>query len=114
MQKRPFEISKSLYPFESRWVEIADQTIHYVDEGSGPVIVMFHGNPSWSLLYAPLIQKLRDNFRCIAPDLPGFGMSSKPTYPDYDYSPQEHSKVMTGFMNESAVVDHNTYVKCDI
>lgn len=98
MYKRSFEVSRTLYPFDSNWVEIKDHVIHYVDEGSGPVIIMFHGNPSWSLLYSPLIQRLRHKFRCIAPDLPGFGLSSKPAYPDYGYTPKEHSDVMTDFL----------------
>ena len=53
--------------------------MHYVDEGSGPVIVLLHGNPTWSFFYRHLIEDLRRDFRCIAPDYVGCGLSDHPT-----------------------------------
>ena len=71
-----FEVDKELFPFESRFLKTSDGSeIHYVDEGEGPVILMLHGNPSWSFLYRKMITKLKAHFRCIAPDYPGFGLS---------------------------------------
>lgn len=50
-----------------------------------------HGNPDWSFLYRKIVGSLRPEFRCIAPDYPGFGWS---VHPDtYTYTPAEHSEV---------------------
>lgn len=66
----------ALYPFKSRWADLRNGSrVHYVDEGEGPVLLLLHGNPSWSFLYRHIIQRLRGQFRCVAPDLPGFGLS---------------------------------------
>ena len=66
------------YPFEPHYLDLDGLRYHYLDEGTGEPIVMVHGNPSWSLLYSGIIQNLRDSYRCIAMDYPGFGMSGKP------------------------------------
>jgi haloalkane dehalogenase len=58
--------------------------MHYVDEGSGPVVILLHGNPTWSFYYRNLIDELVEaGFRCIAPDHIGCGLSDKPK--DYPY-----------------------------
>lgn len=63
--------------------------LHYVDEGprDGPVVLLMHGEPSWSYLYRTMIPPLVDaGMRVIAPDLPGFGRSDKPAdQADYSY-----------------------------
>jgi len=41
-------VDDSLFPFESRFVELGDHVVHYVDEGSGPVLLMLNGNPTWA------------------------------------------------------------------
>ncbi len=81
-----------LYPFQSRWAEFDGIRLHYVDEGSGAPIVMCHGNPTWSFLYREVILGLRDRFRCIAMDHPGFGLSDRPER--YGYTPQEHAALV--------------------
>lgn len=79
--------------FESRWHESATAgRVHYVDEGSGRPILMCHGNPTWSFLYREVIGALRDRFRCVAVDYPGFGLSDRP--PGYGYTPAEHAAVV--------------------
>jgi haloalkane dehalogenase len=87
-----FVPSRELYPFESRWYESSVGRIHYVDEGSGRPILMCHGNPTWSFLYRNVIRSLRDRFRCVAVDYPGFGLSDRPA--DYRYTPGEHAAVV--------------------
>lgn len=62
--------------------------MHYVSEGRGEVVLMLHGNPTWSFLYRNLILQLRDHFRCIAPDHIGCGLSDKPQ--KYPYCLQTH------------------------
>ncbi len=83
-----FTPDPELYPFASRWFESSKGRIHYIDEGSGPPIMFFHGNPTWSFLYRKVIGQLRDRFRCIAVDTLGFGLSDRPE--DYGYTIQEH------------------------
>lgn len=74
------------YPFEPHYVEIDDTLggslrVHHLDEGprDGPVVLLVHGEPSWSFLYRHMIPILvTAGCRVIAPDLVGFGRSDKP------------------------------------
>jgi len=79
------------YPFDANYIEVQENLkMHYVDEGKGPLIVLLHGEPSWSYLYRKMIPILVDaDFRVIAPDLIGFGKSDKPSEVT-DYSFQNH------------------------
>jgi hypothetical protein len=54
-----FVVDRRLYPFESRWFDGRRGRIHNIDEGQGPPIVFFHGNPTWSFLYRNVITRLR-------------------------------------------------------
>lgn len=87
-----FKPSPDLYPFESRWFDSRVGRVHYVDEGRGQPILMCHGNPTWSFLYRDVIKALRDRFRCVAVDYPGFGLSDRPA--DYGYTPAEHASTV--------------------
>ncbi|HLV18108.1 MAG TPA: alpha/beta fold hydrolase, partial [Pseudomonas sp.] len=65
----------------------------YLDEGprDGEVVVMVHGNPSWSYYWRHLVNGLSDRYRCIVPDHVGMGLSDKPddgpkSLPRYDYT----------------------------
>ena len=92
---RPEWVSDELYPFESRFFETADgHLMHYVDEGDGDPIVFLHGNPAWSFEFRHLISELRGEYRCIAPDHIGFGLSSRSDNP-LDYGPQAHARRTT-------------------
>jgi haloalkane dehalogenase len=75
---RPAWLETSLYPFESRYLDLESCRAHYVDEGAGPVILFLHAGPAWSFIYRNFIIGLRDRFRCIALDYPGFGLSPAP------------------------------------
>lgn len=76
------------YPFTSHYfsqeaVGGVSYNQHYLDEGSGPVVILVHGNPTWSFYYRNLVHKLvSKGFRCIVPDHMGCGFSDKPeNYP---------------------------------
>lgn len=87
------------FPFESRFTEVDGLRLAYLDEGDGPPVVFFHGEPTWSYLWRDVIPPVRDaGFRCIAPDLPGFGRSDKPTDVDwYTYDRHvEHMEALLG------------------
>ncbi len=73
------------YNFEPHYVTIDGYRIHYIDEGpaDGEVILMLHGEPSWSYLYRKMIPLFVEaGYRAIAPDLIGFGRSDKPVSMD--------------------------------
>ena len=61
---------------EKKFMNIGSETLAYLDEGQGDVVLMIHGNMSSSVHFEPLIHRLRDQFRCIAVDLRGFGDST--------------------------------------
>lgn len=94
---RPAWVDDNLFPFESRFLEIDGHTVHYVDEGSGPTLLFLHGNPTWSFLWRDVIRALRTDFRCVALDYPGFGLSTPA--PGYRYLPEEHAEVVTAFLD---------------
>ncbi len=93
------------YPFAENFVGIDDPRLgvlrmHYLDEGSrdAPIILLLHGEPSWSYLYRKMIPPLvAAGFRCIAPDLIGFGKSDKPARKG-DYSYAAHVRWMSAFL----------------
>ncbi|HMO86077.1 MAG TPA: alpha/beta fold hydrolase [Lacipirellulaceae bacterium] len=68
---------RALYPFTSRWLRVSDARMHYVDEGQSgrPILLFVHGNPTWSFHWRRLIVALREQYRCIAPDHLGCGLS---------------------------------------
>jgi len=88
-----FAPDPELYPFESRWFHSTVGPIHYIDEGAGRPLILFHGNPDWSFLYRGIVSRLRGQFRCIAMDYPGFGLSVHPS-DGYGYTPAEHATVV--------------------
>jgi haloalkane dehalogenase len=79
--------AEHLYPFKSHFLETRGLKLHYLDEGprDAPPVLMLHGNPTWSFHYRNLVLKLRGEFRCIAPDHIGCGLSDKPGDEAYDY-----------------------------
>ncbi len=88
-----FEPAAEFFPFESRWFDSSVGPIHYIDEGSGRQLLLLHANPDWSFLYRKIVLGLKDRFRCVALDYPGFGLS---THPDdsYGYTSAEHAVVV--------------------
>jgi haloalkane dehalogenase len=97
--ERPGWVDQELYPFEDRWAEVNGCTVHYVDEGTGPPLLMLHGNPTWSFTWRDVIKGLTTRYRCIAPDLPGFGLS-KQTPPGYAFRPQDHARTIQDLVTE--------------
>ena len=76
---------RHLYPFESHYINLKGLKYHFVDEGTGNPVVMIHGNPTWSFCYRELIKALSGNYRTIAVDHMGCGLSDKPDKNQYDY-----------------------------
>jgi haloalkane dehalogenase len=75
---RPAWLPTTSFPFESRFVTIADTRFHYVDEGRGPTLLFLHGGPMSSFMWRHQLRALRTQYRCVAVDLPGLGLSKAP------------------------------------
>lgn len=99
------------YPFQPNYVDIDSLRMHYVDEGpkDGEIVLMLHGEPSWSYLYRKMIPIFADaGFRAIAPDLIGFGKSDK-FVKQSDYSFQFHLDIMENFTETLALKNINLF-----
>ena len=84
------------WPYEPRWFDSGDGRMHYIDEGprDGLPVVMVHGNPSWGYLYRHFVGPLVEaGYRCIVPDLLGFGRSDKPTRAEVYTIPRHAGRV---------------------
>ncbi len=90
-------LNTSEYPFKPNYFSVNDTQMHYVDEGAGDVILFVHGTPSWSFEFRNVIKVLSKNYRCIALDHIGFGLSEKPA--KYNYSIQEHTATLIKLIN---------------
>ncbi len=89
------------FTFPPNYVDVDGLRMHFVDEGpsDGPVVLLLHGEPSWSYLYRHMIPVLAAaGFRCIAPDLIGFGRSDKPIERGA-YTYDGHVGWMSGFLD---------------
>lgn len=88
------------FPFSPHYREVDGIRIHHVDEGpdDGEVVLMLHGEPSWSFLYRHMIPLIAAaGHRAIAPDLVGFGRSDKPAARE-DYTYQRHVDWMAAWL----------------
>ncbi len=88
---KPAWLDRTLYPFEQKELTLPAGTMRYVDEGEGDPILMLHGTPTWSFLYRHFITSLSADYRVIAPDYLGSGLSDKPSLADFGYTPPDHA-----------------------
>lgn len=86
------------YPFTSRYVNLGGLRYHYIDEGTGPVLLCVHGNPTWSFYWRHFAAALADRYRVIAVDHIGCGLSGKPL--DYPYTLARHIENLTRFVDQ--------------
>ena len=81
---------RSEYPFQSNYLDLDTLRYHYLDEGSGAPLLWVHGNPTWSFYWRNLIQGLSPEYRNIAVDHIGCGLSEKPA--KYSYTLERHQQ----------------------
>ena len=101
------------YPANPRRFEVRPGiAMSYLDEGprDGEVVVMLHGNPSWSYYWRMLVAGLSDRYRCIVPDHVGMGLSDKPdddkgATPRYDYTLQSRVDDLEALLRHAGVDD---------
>jgi cis-3-alkyl-4-acyloxetan-2-one decarboxylase len=90
---------RSEYPFAHGFATTPHGRMHYVEAGSGAPVLLLHGNSTWSYLYRHLMVGLSGRARLVAPDLIGFGLSSKLARAQ-DYSVQGHIDDVVALLEE--------------
>jgi haloalkane dehalogenase len=100
------------FPFAAHYRDVEGLRLAHLDEGDGPPVIFLHGEPTWSFLWRRVIPPVRDaGFRCLAPDLAGFGRSDKPVEMDW-YSYDRHVSMTAALLEdldlrEATVVVHD-------
>ena len=85
-------------PFQPKFLELNGRRLAYLDEGRGEkTILMVHGNPVSGYVYDKLMRLLVGEYRCVVPDLIGFGLSDKPSA-EADYSLPGHISIIEAFV----------------
>jgi haloalkane dehalogenase len=98
------------FPFEPRYRQHDGLRLAHLDEGKGPPVVFVHGEPTWSFLWRRVIPPvLEAGFRCLAPDLPGFGRSDKPMAHEW-YTYDRHTAALSSLLEELDVRDATVVV----
>ena len=90
------------FPFESKFVEVNGQQIHYVEKGKGKPVLFIHGNPTSSYLWRNIMPYAAEHGRAIALDLIGMGKSYKP---DIAYRFNDHVPFVEGFIEALGLKD---------
>ena len=105
---------KEAYPFKSHFCDLSygngqSAKLHYLDEGTGPVILMLHGNPTWSFYFRNCVHYFKARgFRCIVPDHMGCGLSDKPQ--DYTYTLERRIEDVQQLLKHTNVERYNLIV----
>lgn len=73
--------------------------MHYLDQGSGPIILCVHGNPTWSFYYREVVRQFSSTHRVVAVDHVGCGLSDKPTRREFAYTLASHRDNLIGLID---------------
>ena len=88
------------FPWEPVYREWDGLRLAHLDEGEGPTLLLLHGEPTWSYLWRKVMPPLLDaGYRCVVPDLPGFGRSDKPTDLSW-YSFERHTAAISDLVRD--------------
>jgi len=99
------------YPYEPHYVEVNGLRLHHIDEGTGPTVLCFHGEPDWSYLYRHMLKGLvQAGHRVVCTDLVGFGRSDKPTEQDW-YTYERHVEHVTRHLEQIELSDVTVVVQ---
>ena len=93
---RPAWLAQSRFPFPTRFVNVGGALVHYVDEGTGPTVLLVSPG-QWTFMFRDLILRLRSRFRCVALDFPGCGLSPVPAR--FDPSVRANADMLAGFID---------------
>jgi haloalkane dehalogenase len=93
------------FDFEHSYRDWDGMRLAHLDAGEGPPVVMLHGQPTWSFIYRKVMRPLIDaGYRCIVPDLPGFGRSDKPADESW-YTVERHTAAVRSLVEELGLED---------
>ena len=98
------------FPFAPQYRQVDGLRMAHLDEGDGPPVVFFHGEPTWSFLWRKVVPPVREaGYRCIAPDYAGFGRSDKPIDVDW-YSYDRHTEFAASLLTDLDLRDATAVV----
>jgi pimeloyl-ACP methyl ester carboxylesterase len=84
-------------------VTVQNANVYVVDEGAGPPTLFLHGVPDSSDVWSGVISRLKSRYRCLAPDLPGFGRSTAPEH--FDCSLDNMARFVDGLVQAIGIVE---------
>ncbi|MBC9797245.1 alpha/beta fold hydrolase [Sinomicrobium weinanense] len=93
-------------------VEVDGLNIFYREAGdkNRPTVVLLHGYPTSSHMFRNLIEDLSGDYHVLAPDYPGFGRSDQPSMKDFDYTFDNLTNIVEGFLRNLKVKKYSLYV----
>lgn len=100
-------------PTRYKTIKVDGLSIFYREAGpaNAPTLLLLHGLPSSSRMFEPLLDRLSDRFRLIAPDYPGFGYSDWPNPNQYEYTFDHIAHVMTSFTESLKLSEYTLYMQ---
>lgn len=101
-------VDRAGFPFATREIALTAGRMRYADEGRGAPILFVHGTPTWAFDWRHLVAALRGRFRCVAPDLMGFGRSERPA--GFAYTPEAHAGSLSEFVERIGLRDFTLVV----
>jgi pimeloyl-ACP methyl ester carboxylesterase len=104
--------SREVSPVHYKTVRVQEQNVFYREAGSqsAPVILLLHGFPTSSNMFRNLIPRLAPSFHVIAPDYPGFGLSSMPDHKSFSYTFENLANIIEGFVTALGLSKYSLYV----
>lgn len=88
------------FPWQPVYREWEGMRLAHIDEGEGEPVLLLHGEPTWGFLWRKVMGPLLDaGYRCVVPDLPGFGRSDKPVDDDW-YSYDRHTDAVVSLIED--------------
>ncbi|MCR9183600.1 MAG: alpha/beta fold hydrolase [Flavobacteriaceae bacterium] len=97
------------FPFESKFIELGTDTVHYVESGEGDPILLLHGLPANAYLWRNIIPNIDDNKKVIALDFLGIGKSSFPK--DRNVSVEVQYKMLTDFIEAKQLKNVTLFIQ---
>jgi pimeloyl-ACP methyl ester carboxylesterase len=104
--------ARGTYPVHYKTVRVNEQDVFYRESGpeSAPTILLLHGFPTSSNMFRNLIPLLAKSFHVLAPDYPGFGLSSMPDHKSFPYTFENLANIVEGFVTNLNLKKYSLYV----
>jgi pimeloyl-ACP methyl ester carboxylesterase len=101
------------YPTIYRTMQVDGLSIFYREAGrkDAPTLLLLHGLPSSSRMFEPLLSRLSDRYRLIAPDYPGFGHSDWPDPKKFAYTFDRYAEIMNHFTEALGLSRYTLYMQ---